>query len=381
MIAQGNTRSRIAVEVGVVRVAQTDHSLQLLRQLHFVLHKQVVGRSVRPVDVVALTVEGGLLQLKAARQLVLRSQTEDALQRFVIIMGTFPHLVIALLLSCLPVGVLRSEIIAIEVEIDMRSWIRNPSCTCTVFVRLVVKVVGVGTLAGVGISLFTGRRVFRRLLGEVSGILRTMCRIVVEIAVEVNIQPVINDPTEGLRNLMTAEPRRHGATCEFQHRVVAFVELLIRIHLPVCGLLIAVRRETRQPSSRYIYIHILAQTILAAQTGRVAHTHALLRVVGDDVHDPCNGIASIQGTCGTWQNLHTLDVVHADTIPAIVTAHTFPVYKQQQVVVAHTVEIDHCTHTVGVSRDVRCQFCKRFLKGRHLRIFQLLCPYHLYRNR
>ena len=74
-------------------------------------------------------------------------------------------------------------------------------------------------------------------------------------------------------------------------------------------------------------------------------------LVGDDVNDTCNGIASIEGRSRTVQHLDAFHTSHIDAVQidvvGDVTRQFLPIDEDEDVLVAQSVQTEECTHRVG----------------------------------
>ena len=132
VIEQSDGGGDSRAEVVVVGVAHAGNSFKSLGCLQLFLCKDVVGIGGLEVDVVALAVECFLYGLDASRQLVPVGQTEDAAQGLVDVVGALTGLVVGFLLAGLPVVVLRYEVVAVDVEVDVCAVVGHPSYAAAV---------------------------------------------------------------------------------------------------------------------------------------------------------------------------------------------------------------------------------------------------------
>ena len=83
-----------------------------------------------------------------------------------------------------------------------------------------------------------------------------------------------------------------------------------------------------------------------------ADLQSLTALFGDDIDYACYGFATVESTCRPTEYLYALNVFEAYAAPSVVAADAPAIFEDEEIVVAHTVEIDETAHAVGVSGDV-----------------------------
>ena len=367
-------------EVVVLRVAHAGDGIQESEDANLVLREEVVGVGACAVDVVALAGEALLHELGAGGELVPGGQTEDAAQRLVGVVGALAGLVVGLRVGGLPVVVLRGEVVAIDIEIEVDAAVGRPTRTAAVGVGLVVQVVGVGLLLGVGVGGFLGLLVGGLLLGEVGGGLRAVCEVVVVGAAQIDGPLVVEAPFQTFADVVAVEASGHGTARELEHLLVALLELLVVVHLPVGGLVVGVFRAAGELAGIDIHGHVLVEAPVVQHASAGGDADGRLGVVGDDVDDASDGIRAVERRGGTAEDLDALDILQADAVPAVVAADALAVLEDDDVVIADAVEVHEGAHAVGVRGHIGGELRQGVLQRRDLRVLNLLGRDDLHRH-
>ena len=143
------------------------------------------------------------------------------------------------------------------------------------------------------------------------------------------------------------------------------------VHLPVVGLLVAVGGVAGEFAGIYVQVNLFLQPPVVHQFGVSRSRERLMAVVGDDIDDPGDGFAAVEGTGCAAEDFNPLDVGHVDAVPAVVAADALAVLEDDDIVVAHTVDIDKGAHAVGVGRDVGRQPGQGFLQVGGMGVLQI----------
>ena len=340
------------------------------------LGKDVVRPGVLPVDMVALAGEAFLYEFRAGRELVPTGEAKDATQCLVGVMSAFACLVVGLGISRLPIVIIGAEVVAVNVQIDMRPCIGCPARSATVAVGTMVQVVGIGLLRGIGIGGLARSPVGRLLLGEVRGGAGAQGDVVVEVALDVGRPPGVKLPLHLLAEVLTAEGCGHGTSRKFQHLPTTLAEGLVMVHLPIVGLPMGIGGLAGEAAHGGVHVNILFEASLAAHLRARRGIDTIGAVVGNHIDHSGQGITAVESTGRTAEYLDALHVGHAQAFPAVIAAHTLAVLENQDIIVAHTIEVHESAHAVGMGGDVRGEARESVLQVGHVGVTQLFGRNH-----
>ena len=234
-----------------------------------------------------------------------------------------------------------------------------------------MKVVGVGLLRCVGVGRGP-RGIGALLLGEIGGRAVAVSQVVVVRTSEIDRPLVVEPPLQFLADVVAVIAGGHGAPGEFQHRVVPLLELLIAVHLPRVGLVMGVGRLTGEMALIDVDVNVLVHASVVQHAGGGGSRYGFPVVVCDDVDDAGDGVRTIEGRCRPAEYLYAADVVHRDAAPAVVARYALAVFQNDDIVVAHAVEVDERAHAVGVRSHGGGQFGECILQVGDLCIAQFL---------
>ena len=100
---------------------------------------------------------------------------------------------------------------------------------------------------------------------------------------------------------------------------------------------------------------MLSYVAIAADARRVLHEQSAVALLGDDVDDTRDGIASIERRRGPFDNLYLLDVVRVDESEIVLTAHVavdaLAVDKDKDIGVAQSVHLHLRPHVALVEGE------------------------------
>ena len=127
---------------------------------------------------------------------------------------------------------------------------------------------------------------------------------------------------------------------------------------------VGLRGELAESKSQRV---MLTQVVVGSVTSAVVDKNAAISMfLGDDVDNACHRIAAIECALGSFDDFYLLDVMRINKSKIVLTTHitmnAFAVDKNQDVVVAQTVQLHLRAHVTLVEGKRGGEACKDILQ-------------------
>ena len=103
---------------------------------------------------------------------------------------------------------------------------------------------------------------------------------------------------------------------------------------------------------REVYSDILVQSAVIHHLGGGRCGNGFLAVVGNNIDDTRNGITAVECGSRPAKDFNTAYISHRNTTPAIITADAFSVLEDNDIVIAHAIEVHRGSHSTSVCSDM-----------------------------
>ena len=156
---------------------------------------------------------------------------------------------------------------------------------------------------------------------KISSRFRTACVVIVVITTYIEGEAVGCVIGKTLADIVGYEACRH--------RAAGLVSVLVGVvHLPVVGFPALVGGVGREFARIDVCVDVFAEPSLAGIMGVVGYVDRILGIVGNDVDNTADRVATIKGGSGSAQDLDAFHIPDVDTGITVVASQSFTVFEQ-----------------------------------------------------